>query len=169
VSRLDGGTLVRVHALIERYGIHRDDALLPISILHIARSEGWRIEYRSGMGSAIAMAFVIGPIRLMYLNDNLTLAAQRVGIAHEMAHVLCCHDVSADAWMMHGREAEGWSDATERQEDEAKLVATMLLIPPWLKDAPLSDVEVATTCLVTTGAVRRFRGAYGDELLMTGA
>jgi hypothetical protein len=166
--RLDSGTIVRVRTLIERYGLHRDDALLPISILHVARSEGWRIEYRTGMGSAIAMAFVIGPIRLMYLNDNLTLETQRVGIAHEMAHVLCCHGVSADAWMMHGRDAEGWTDATERQEEEAKCVAAMLLIPPWVRDSPLSDTEVAKTCRVTTGSVRRCRSSGVDELLMTG-
>jgi Zn-dependent peptidase ImmA (M78 family) len=170
MSLLDSGTLVRVHALIERYGIHRDDAMLPISILHIARSEGWRIEYRTGMGSAIAMAFVIGPIRLMYLNDNLTLAAQRVGIAHEMAHVLCCHGVSADVWMTTGHEHEGWQGVNDQQESEAKLVAAMLLIPAWLFDTPMTDREIADACNVTMGAVRRYRQAFPltDEYQMAG-
>jgi hypothetical protein len=168
--RLDDGTVRRTCALIERYGLHRDDAPLPISILTVARREGWQIEYRGGMGSAIAMAFVIGPVRLMYLNECLTVATQRVGIAHEMAHVLCCHGVSADVWMTTGHEHEGWRDVNDTQEIEAKLVAAMLLIPAWLLASPLTDREIAEMCNVTLGAVRRYRAAFPltDDYQMAG-
>jgi hypothetical protein len=167
--RLNDGTLLRVHALIERYGMHEDDAPLPVSIVQVARHEGWRIEYRGRMGSAVAMAFVVGPIKLMYLNENLSTAAQRTGIAHEMGHVLCRHGVSADALMTFGHEAEGWTDANVRQEEEAKMVAALLLIPAWVIDSPLSDAEVAMTCSVTRGSVLRVRGSLPEQALMTGA
>lgn len=165
--RLESGTVRRTLALVERYGLHRDDAPLPIPIVQVAKQEGWRIEYRGRMGSAIAMAFTVGPIRLMYVNENLTVRTQRVGIAHEMAHVLCGHRVSADVWMTTGHEDEGWVLASDRQEDEAKLVAAALLIPAWMHDAPLTDREVADACDVTIGAVRRYRDAYplADDML----
>lgn len=149
----------RTVALIGRYGLHRDDALLPVPIRQIARDEGWQVEYRGRMGSAIAMAFVVGPVRLMYVNENLTTQTQRVGIAHEMAHVLAGHKVSADAWMTTGHEEQGWTKADEEQEREAKLLAAVLLVPWWIRDSPLSDQDVADLCDVTLGVVKRYRQA----------
>jgi hypothetical protein len=170
--RLDDGALRRTRALIERYGLHREDATLPVPILQVARNEGWRVDYRGHMGGAIAMAFVVGPVKLMFVNEQLTEEVQRVGIAHEMAHVLCQHGLSADTKMTIGHEAEAFGHVSDRQEQEAILVGAMLLVPEVLAASPFTTHEVALMCLVSTGAVRTIRGALlqpAPELLMTGA
>ena len=170
--RLDEGTLRRTRALIERYGIHDDaTSALPVPIKQVARNEGWTINYRSSMGSAIAMAFCIGPVKLMYVNENLTEPVQRVGIAHEMAHILCQHRLSMDTKMQIGHEHEGLRQANQVQEKQAELVGAMLLIPEGLALSPFSDKEVTLMCQVSTWCIATYRSAAQtglSALLLTG-
>jgi Zn-dependent peptidase ImmA (M78 family) len=170
--RLDDGSLRRTRALIERYGIHREDAMLPVPILQIARNEGWRVDYRGQMGGMIAMGIVVGPVKLMLVNENLTEAVQRVGIAHEMAHILCQHGLSLDTKMTIGHEAEGLLQSSDVQEQEAILVGAMLLVPEELMLSPFPNKEVALLCQATPGAVREYRAALFVDtpaVLMAGA
>lgn len=160
--RLSEETVRRTLALIERYGLHDDDAFLPVPIRQVAQDEGWVICYRSGMGQALAMAFVVGGVKLMYVNENLRAQTQRVGIAHEIGHVLCGHRLGFDTAMQ-----DGYADLHGKQEIEAQLVASLLLIPQELRDAPLTDREVSQTCQVPVSLVQLMRLAA--PLMLLGA
>jgi Zn-dependent peptidase ImmA (M78 family) len=155
--RLSDDVYERTLTLIERYDLHGDHAMLPVPIKQVAKEEGWCIKYHPKMGQAAAMAFVVGPVRLMYVNCNLSFAAQQQAIAHEMGHILAGHGVSLDTFMTFGHEDEGIRSAQARQELEANIVGAMLLIPEYLRDAPMSDRELADECGVNNRAVRLFR------------
>jgi hypothetical protein len=155
--RLSEDVYNRVVTLIERYDLHADCAMLPVPIKQVAREEGWTIQYHPKMGQASAMAFVVGPVRLMYVNANLAFCVQQQAIAHEVGHVLAGHGLSLDTFMTMDHKDEGLRNVQERQELEANIIAAMLLIPEYLRDAPMSDRELAKLCAVNTNAVRQFR------------
>jgi Zn-dependent peptidase ImmA (M78 family) len=163
---LDETVARRVGTLIERYGLHDADAILPVPIKQVAKEEGWRVEYHSRMGKAIAMAFLVGGVKLMYVNANLAWATQRVGIAHEMGHEMAGHAVGLDTFMGAGRRHEGLRNVAVQQEKEANLIAGLLLIPAEFRDGHLLDSEVATRCTVTNGLVQLTREAVAPVRLL---
>ena len=159
---LDEGAILRTNGLIERYGIHDGGALLPVPIRQVARDDGWVVCFRERMGQAIAMCAVGGGCRVMYVNACLTERVQRFGIAHEMGHVLAGHLIGLDIVSRNQKLAS----VTARQEREASLIGGMLLIPPWLRDAPLSDEEVAAICCVPKRLVSDTRAALASRKLV---
>lgn len=145
--------------LIDRYGMHDDHAILPVPIKQVAKEEGWVVCYRGGMGKAIAFGIMVEGVKLIYVNENLTEKTQRLGIAHEMGHDLAGHSVGMDTFMGKRWHQFGLQNVGQIQEEQASLVAAMLLIPEWLLDAPMANDEVAHLCKVPVGAVDLYRGA----------
>lgn len=133
--------------LIERRELHTNLALcLPVPIRQVARDEGWDIYFYEGMTNLYGVGVVNGPVRLMYINADVTPSWQRHAIAHEMGHFI--NDDPGSIHLCHQ-----WPWLNNKTERRASIVAGKLLIP----DAALREMgsidEIATACNVPVDLV----------------
>lgn len=133
--------------LIERRGIHANLSLcLPVPIRQVARDEGWDIYFHEGMSNLYGVGVVNGPVRLMYINADVSTSWQRHAIAHEMGHFI--NDDPGTIHLCHQ-----WPWLANKTERRASIVAGRILIP----DAALTEFatidEIAAACNVPSDLV----------------
>ena len=143
---VEDAVLRRACALVARHGLHDEPFNLPVPIRQVAKDEGWHLRFASDMHPIIAFAVMYGGVKLMTVSESATARVQRHGIAHEIAHDLCQHEAPMSLYLPRSQRKMWPKWVIEKQEEEANLVASLLLIPQAVIDSPFDDEWVACTC-----------------------
>lgn len=101
----------------------------PVDVFQIARLLGFSIIESDFPDNYSGEIFIEGKVKSIGINKNHTLKRQRFSVAHELGHYLNAHEYfDEDGKILEDKEFD-YHNPIHRQEHEANLFASSLLMP----------------------------------------